>query len=112
MKELKDIVIKDLLERINASPYLIVVEYAGMTVPEFEELRGQLRDQQARLEVAKNSFVKRAAAEAELPEEINATLLGQNAVVTGAQDICAAAKVIKDFHKKTEKAAVRSGVLD
>ncbi len=112
MKELKDIVIQDLLEKLNSSPYLIVVEYAGMTVPEFEELRGKLRENSAKLYVTKNSFVKRAAEAAGLPDGLNESLGGQNAVVTGEQDICGAAKVIQDFHKKTEKAAMRSGIMD
>lgn len=112
MKELKDIVIQDLLEKLNSSPFLIVVEYAGMTVPEFEELRGKLREQASNLYVTKNSYVKRAAEAAGMPEGINESLTGQNAVVTGNEDICATAKVVQEFNLKTQKGAIRSGVLD
>lgn len=38
----KKIIIDELLERVNASPFVLVVEYTGMTVPQFSELRTRL----------------------------------------------------------------------
>jgi large subunit ribosomal protein L10 len=32
MKELKTILIENLLEKVNASPFLFVVDYTGLTV--------------------------------------------------------------------------------
>ena len=37
---------------------------------------------------------------------------GPPPVVTGESDICATAKVLKDFHKEEERPEMRSGVLD
>ena len=112
MKAEKQIIIDEILERINASPFVLVADYTGMTVPEFAELRNQLSEQGAEFHVAKNSFVKRAAAEAKLPEGIGDALTGQTAFVVGEEDVCAAAKILKAFKKKTNKADVRSGTLD
>ena len=39
MKIEKSLVIEDLLKRINASPFLFVVDYTGLTVDKFAELR-------------------------------------------------------------------------
>lgn len=113
MKELKQIVIDDILERINSSPFLIVTNYAGMTVPQFEDLRGQLKASGAKFSVAKNTFVKRAANSAEYPEGIAEFLTGQSAIVTGEVDVCAAAKTLKTFAKTAAgRPGIRGAVLD
>jgi len=113
MKELKQIVIDDILERINSSPFLIVTNYAGMTVPQFENLRDQLKATGARFSVAKNTFVKRAASSAEYPEGVAEFLTGQSAFVTGEEDVCAAAKTLKAFAKTTAgRPGIRGAVLD
>jgi large subunit ribosomal protein L10 len=112
MKDQKQLIIDDLLDRINQSPFLLVTDYAGLTVGDFSELRNRLTEAGSECHVVKNSFVKRAAKEAELPGELNEALEGQTAIVTGEQDICAAAKVLKDFAAQFEKGSVKVGVLD
>lgn len=112
MKELKQIIIDDIVERLNDSPFMLIADYGGMTVPQFEALRKTLKEKGAKFQVAKNSFVKRAANSAEFPEEIGEHLAGQTAVITGESDVCAAAKALKDFHKENERPEVRCGVLD
>ena len=42
MKALKKVVIDDILSTINDSPFLIVIDYAGMKVAQFQELRKRL----------------------------------------------------------------------
>ncbi|MFV1993951.1 MAG: 50S ribosomal protein L10 [Verrucomicrobiales bacterium] len=112
MKDQKQIIIDDLLGRINASPFMLIADYKGFSVTDFSELRSRLSETGSECHVVKNSYVKRAAKEAELPEELGESLVGQTAVVTGEQDICAAAKVLKDFASEFEKAPVKVGVLD
>jgi len=56
----KQIIVDELLSRVNDSPFLLVVDYTGMTVPEFDELRGRLGEGGAECHVAKNSHMKRA----------------------------------------------------
>ncbi len=112
MKALKKTIIDDLLAKVNASPFVLVIDYTKMTVPQFAAIRAKLAETGAELHVVKNTYVKRAGKEASLPEGLNDGLKGQTAVVTGVSDICAAAKVLKDFHKASGKGDVRSGVLD
>ena len=112
MKEVKQVIIDQILDCINASPFLLVADYSGMTVPQFEELRKRLKETGAKFQVAKNSFVKRAANSAEYPEGIGEFLTGQTAVVTGETDVCAAAKALKTFNKEFGCPATRGGVLD
>ena len=43
MKAEKQNINDALLERINQSPFMLVADYTGMTVPQFSELRKRLR---------------------------------------------------------------------
>jgi large subunit ribosomal protein L10 len=112
MKVLKKIVIDSLLSRVSESPFLIVVDYSGMKVSQFEELRKRLAANGAKLQVAKNTFVKQVASSVDYPAEIGDYLKGQTAVVTGSSDVCASAKVLKTYGKEISKLAIRCGVLD
>ncbi|MDP4584821.1 MAG: 50S ribosomal protein L10 [Verrucomicrobiales bacterium] len=112
MKALKKVVIDDILSTINDSPFLIVIDYAGMKVAQFQELRKRLAATGAKLQVAKNTFVKQAADSAEYPSELAGHLTGQTAIVTGSSDVCASAKVLKTYSKEISKPAIRCGVLD
>jgi large subunit ribosomal protein L10 len=112
MKELKTILIENLLEKVNASPFIFVVDYTGLKVDKFTELRKRLKNAGAEVHVYKNRLVKKAAERASLPVELADALKGQSAVVTGAQDVCAAAKIMKTFSDEFEKPQIKAGVLD
>ncbi|MEZ0386584.1 MAG: 50S ribosomal protein L10 [Verrucomicrobium sp.] len=112
MKAEKTFLIEHLLEKVNASPFLFVVDYTGLKVDKFEELRKRLRTAGAEMHVYKNTLVKKAAERAGFPEEIGGALTGQSAVVTGEKDVCAAAKVMKTFTAEFQKPQVKAGVLD
>ncbi len=107
----KKYIIDELFERVNSSPFVLVVEYTGMTVPEFNELRTRLAENGSECHVAKNTYMRKAIADAGLPD-ISEHLLGQTAFVTGESDVCAAAKTIKNFVKEFKKPEVKTGILD
>lgn len=107
----KEVIVSQLLEKVNASPFLLVIDYTGVTVPEFTGLRANLAAAGASCTVAKNSYMAKAIAAAGLPD-ISASLTGQTAYVMGESDICAAAKVINGFAKTSKKAAYKVGILD
>lgn len=111
MRPEKTLIVADVREKLKSSPYLLVVDYTGMKVPHFEELRTRLAGAGARLSVVRNTFLKIAAQELKMPE-LEGSLAGQTAMVTGESDICAAAKVLKTFHAEFQKPSVRAGVLD
>lgn len=106
----KQIIINSLLERVNTSPYLIVIDYTGLTVSQFSELRNRLSDQSAKCTVAKNSYMRKALTEAGLPD-IGDELVGQTAYITGDSEVFAAAKVVKNFAKEFKKPEMKVGIL-
>lgn len=111
MKLEKQIFIDDLLERIQGSPYLLVLDYQGLTVEGFQELRKRLKEAGAKATVAKNSLVKRSLQAGGLPD-ISESFSGQTMIVTGEGEIPAAAKVLKKFISEFKKPAFKVGVLD
>jgi large subunit ribosomal protein L10 len=106
----KKIIINGLLDRVSASPYLIVIDYTGLTVQQFTELRNRLDAGGARCTVAKNSYMRKVLTEAGLPD-IGADLVGQTAFVMGDSEVFSAAKVIKTFEKEFKKPEMKIGLL-
>src|SRR5215469_12380944 len=99
------------LSRLNASPFFIVVDYKGLTVGHLTELRRRLTKAGAEIHVVKNSIFRLAAKEAGVAD-LNGSLTGQVAVVTGQRDISAAAKVVKTFGSELDKLKVYFGYLN
>ena len=111
MRPEKPTIVEDVKLRLNNSPFLIVVEYGGMNVNHFAELRTRLGGSGASLTVIKNTFLRRSIKDAGLPE-LDAHLTGQTAFVVGEKDICGAAKILKTFAAEFEKPKIRAGILD
>ncbi len=103
-------IVEDLHQKLNASPFLFVADYTGLKVGQFAELRNRLHNAGSRCHVVKNTFLRRAAKEAGLPEL--ADLKGQTAIIVGEKDVAAAAKVLKTFSAEFKKPEVKAGIVD
>ena len=71
MKAEKTLLIEEVLRKVNASPFLFVADYTGLTVDKFAELRKRLRACDAEIHVFKNNLVKKAAERAGLPDGLH-----------------------------------------
>ena len=111
MRPEKQNLTKEYLARLNASPFFIVVNYKGLKVAHLTELRKRLNQAGAEIHVVKNSIFRVAAKEAGLGD-LNGTLGGQLAVVTGKRDISTAAKVVKIFGTELDRLKVLFGFLN
>ena len=112
MRAEKQFIGKEYVTRLNSSPFFIVVDYRGLTVTNFTELRKRLRGSGSEVHVVKNSIFRVAAKEAGLAELNKSDLAGQVAMVTGLKDVSSAAKVLKTFVKEFSKGAVHFGYLN
>lgn len=110
MRAEKKFITTEYVARLNTSPFFIVVDYTGLKVPQFNELRSRLRKTGAEMHVVKNSIFRVAAKEAGLAD-LTGALAGQTAVVTGQKDVTAAAKALKNFTAEFEKPKVKFGHL-
>src|SRR5664280_508623 len=111
MRPEKQNLTKEYLVRLNASPFFIVVNYKGLKVSQLTELRKRLHKAGAEIHVVKNSVFRVAAKEAGVGD-LNGTLGGQLAVVTGQRDISTAAKVVKTFGTELDRLKVHFGYLN
>src|SRR5438046_10766623 len=101
MRAEKKYITKEYLARLNASPFFLVVDYKGLTVGQFTELRKRLGRAGSEVHVVKNSIFRIAAREAGVAD-LSGTLAGQLAVVTGQRDIPSPAKAVKPFQAKLD----------
>lgn len=111
MRSEKQILTKEYLARLNASPFFLVVNYQGLKVSHLTEFRKRLRQAGAEVHVVKNSIFQIAAKEAGI-SDINGSLAGMVAVVTGQKDISVAAKAVKNFGAEFDKLKVKFGYLN
>jgi len=110
MRPEKASIVEDIQAKLNASPFLLVTDYTGLKVDQFSELRNRLAGAGAECKVVKNTFLRRAAKDAGLPDV--GELKGQTAIIIGEKDVAAAAKVLKSFTAEFQKPIVRVGVVD
>ena len=99
-----------LKERIQGSGALLLAEYRGLTVHDATELRRSLAGQ-AKLTVAKNTLLKRAAGEAGI-EGLDELLDGPTAVAFVEGDVVAAAKKLVEAAKKFPTLVLKGAYLE
>lgn len=110
MRSEKASVVEDLQAKLNVSPFLFVADYTGLKVGQFSELRNRLAGVGARCHVVKNTFLRRAAKEAGLPDV--GDLKGQTAIIVGDKDVAATAKILKSYTAEFQKPVMKIGVID
>ncbi len=110
MRAEKKLLTSEYVGRLNASPFFIVIGYQGLKVAHMTELRKRLMQAGAEVHVVKNTVFNVAAKEAGIGD-LNGSLAGQMAVITGQKDISAAAKALKNFAAEFEKLKVKFGYM-
>ncbi|MEI6342833.1 MAG: 50S ribosomal protein L10 [Verrucomicrobiota bacterium] len=110
MRAEKKFISAEYVARLSQSPFFIVVDYRGLSVAQFSELRKRLRAAGAEAHVVKNNLFRIAAKEAGVAD-LGDSLSGQIAIVSGPKDIAAAAKVIKTYQAEFEKPKLQFGYL-
>jgi large subunit ribosomal protein L10 len=110
MRPEKQFIVDEIRSRVNASPFVLVTDYTGLKVLQFTELRTRLRAVQAECRVVKNTFLARVLKESGV--DLHATLKGQTAVITGEKDVCAAAKILKNYIAEFKLPVLKGGILD
>jgi large subunit ribosomal protein L10 len=113
LREDKERVVAELVERLRTSETLIVADYRGLTMTEIDSLRGELLKHGARFAVVKNTLTRRAA-EAAGADALLALLEGPTAIafLETDGDPVAVAKALSDAARATRVLAVRGGVLE
>ena len=56
----KKIIVDQLVQRLENTPYLLLVDYTGLTMPQFNTIRKRLREVSAKFHVTKVRRIARA----------------------------------------------------
>jgi large subunit ribosomal protein L10 len=102
--------VADIAEQFKGSTATLVTEYRGLTVANLAELRRSLSGT-ATYTVAKNTLIKRAAAEAGV-EGLDELFAGPTAIAFVRGEAVDAAKVIKKFAKDNKALVIKGGYMD
>ena len=111
MRPEKTAISDEIKSRLTGAHFAILLDFTGLTVQDFSELRGRLQKADARAMVVKNTFLRLVLKGLDLPD-LNGALKGPTAVVFGSKDLAAAAGAIKGFIKEFKKPRIKAGILD
>ncbi|MEB3983521.1 50S ribosomal protein L10 [Mycobacterium sp. 663a-19] len=102
--------VADIAEQFTGSTATLITEYRGLTVANLAELRRSLAGS-ATYAVAKNTLIKRAAAQAGI-EGLDELFVGPTAIAFVTGEAVDAAKAIKTFAKDNKALVIKGGYMD
>jgi large subunit ribosomal protein L10 len=112
LKQEKERIVAELVERLKASDTLFVADYRGLDMTAIDAVRTELLKHGARFSVVKNTLTKRAAEEAGVSDLV-AFIDGPTAIAfVGEGDMVAVAKALSDSAKETKILEIRGGLLE
>ena len=109
--EEKKLIVADLTEKFKNAQSVVVVDYTGLNAKQTTDLRKQLRENNVEFIVAKNTLLKRAAAECGY-EALNDVFAGVTAVAFCADDVVAPANIICKFVKDNKVMTIKGGIAE
>jgi len=110
-KLVKNMITKELQSRyaeLDSALWLEIVNVDGVTTNMF---RGQLRDNDMRLEIVKNSLFRRAVGDGPL-KPLAEALAGPAAILTGGESLVDVAKLVDEWLPKAKGIKLRGAVLE
>ena len=103
--------VAELSDKFAKAKIAIVADYKGLTVPVLQELRHNLRRNDAEFRVAKNTLLIRAVEDTGF-KGLQEHFVGTTAVTVSYGDPVTPAKIISDFCKDHPELKIRTGLLD
>lgn len=109
--KLKEQQVAEYAEKFGKAKSVVLVDYRGLNVAEDTSMRNELRKANVEYKVVKNRLILRAFVNAGY-EGFDSVLEGPTAIAVSYDDAVAPAKIIVDNVKKTNKIAVKGGVVE
>ncbi len=111
MRAEKQYLIAEVDTHLKKSDYVILANFAKVSVADTADLRKLLAKESAEFHVVKNSSLRVAAKALGLPD-VEAALTGPTAVIVGGRNSAGVAKILKKFFADKQKLEIKLGVLD
>ena len=107
----KDMITKELRSRYGSLESALWIEFSGVDGVITNQLRGELRAKEMRLEVVKNSLFLRAVSDGPL-KPLAEALAGPAAIITGGESLIDVAKLVDEWLPKAKGLKLRGAVLE
>lgn len=108
----KEAQVQDLTTKMKNASSVIFTHYIGLTVSSVTKLRGQLKKENAEMQVAKKSLIQLAAKGANAPEISDDMLPGPVACIFSFKEPTAGAAVTFKFGKDNPQIKLIGGIFD
>ena len=108
----KERVTQELFEQLKESGTIYLTDFTGLDVQAMTEFRSRLRMEGLGYRVVKNTLMKRALKDLDLPD-LSEHLDGPTGLVLSESDPVVPAKVVKEFAKEhDDRPVIKIGVID
>ncbi len=112
----KNEIIDEIREKMNNAPALYLIDFAGMTVAEVDNLRSEFYKANIKYKVVKNTFALRAMRESDsysqFVNDLEVHFKGNTGIVFSDTDVVAPAKILKKLTEKSEKPKFKAAIVD
>lgn len=100
-------------DELKDAKAILVINYLGLSVEEVTKMRDELRDNNVKMRVIKNTFLKRAAVKAGV-KGLDDTFVGPTAVVytDDADDITEPARIVSKYEDDYDVMEIKGGMLE
>lgn len=103
--------VDEIAKQLVGAKSVIVVDYLGLTVEQVTEMRAELREQGATMQVVKNTILRRAAEKAGV-EGLEEYFVGPTAIAYSETDPVGPAKVAAKFAKDVDAVEIKGGIIE
>ena len=103
----KETMVDELGALFEESGNIFITDYLGLNVAQITEFRKNLRDNNIKYRIAKNTLLKLASQKGDY-RDLAKYFQGPTAIAFGTDDPTVPAKIIYDFSKKNEKPEVKA----
>lgn len=103
--------VDEIAKQLVGAKSVIVVDYLGLTVEQATEMRAELREQGATMQVVKNTILRRAAEKAGV-EGLEEYFVGPTAIAYSETDPVGPAKVAAKFAKDVDAVEIKGGIIE
>jgi large subunit ribosomal protein L10 len=110
-RDQKTDIISELNDTFSKAKFAVVADYRGLKVTELEKLRKNLRENDAQIQVAKNTLL-RLAVKGTACESLGDSFSGTTAVAIGFKEPVGPAKVLAAFATEFNAFSIRTAILD
>ena len=112
MRPLKQQIVQDMGDLMQASESFYMVTYRGLTAEAFAELRATLEDCGTECHVVPNRLFRLALDAQGVEGVADEVFVGDTALITGSGDPVAVAKVLRTFSRAHPELSFKQGVID